>query len=324
MLKLKNAILLFTLTVSLFFIKQNVYASQSTIPNLAHKKTENTTNLINEIYGNLKITVLDDTHKPIANVTFQILNENREIVTVMTTDENGIALSKRLESGTYFYRESSVPLEVIPDTFKYPFRISENNQIITRKVVNNLFRKRIILYTLTSSYSPIEKVSYNILDTNGVIVDTISTDYSGVAISKELDVGTYYYSEINVPHGIVNDDVKHVFNIVDDNNSCEIRTLIKRYASGNLKIRCIDENSLGVMGVTFNILDSSKNILDTITTDITGTAYSKKLNIGKYYYQAVSSSTNIVLDTREKEFLINENNELISEKIFIQLMDIKI
>ncbi len=323
MLKLKKAILLLIFTVSVIFIKQNVYASERVIPNLDNKTDENT-NLSNKIYGHLKITVLDDTSIPIENVTFHILDENKEIVTIMTTDENGFAISKVLDGGTYYYREASVPLEVIPDTYEYPFRISERNQTITKKVINNLLKKRLILYTLTSGYSPVENAKYNILDANGFIVDTISTDYTGIAISKELDVGKYYYSEVSIPNGIVNDDTKHVFNINDVNDNCEKRTLIKRYASGNLKLTCIDENSFGVMGVTFNILDSSKNILDTITTDITGTAYSKKLNVGNYYYQAVSGPTNIILDTRETEFLINENNELVSEKIFIQLMDIKI
>lgn len=323
MLKLKKAILLLIFTVSVIFIKQNVYASERVIPNLDNKTDENT-NLSNKIYGHLKITVLDDTSIPIENVTFHILDENKEIVTIMITDENGFAISKVLDGGTYYYREASVPLEVIPDTYEYPFRISERNQTITKKVINNLLKKRLILYTLTSGYSPVENAKYNILDANGFIVDTISTDYTGIAISKELDVGKYYYSEVSIPNGIVNDDTKHVFNINDVNDNCEKRTLIKRYASGNLKLTCIDENSFGVMGVTFNILDSSKNILDTITTDITGTAYSKKLNVGNYYYQAVSGPTNIILDTRETEFLINENNELVSEKIFIQLMDIKI
>lgn len=323
MLKLKKAILLLIFTVSVIFIKQNVYASERVIPNLDNKTDENT-NLSNKIYGHLKITVLDDTSIPIENVTFHILDENKEIVTIMTTDENGFAISKVLDGGTYYYREASVPLEVIPDTYEYPFRISERNQTITKKVINNLLKKRLILYTLTSGYSPVENAKYNILDANGFIVDTISTDYTGIAISKELDVGKYYYSEVSIPNGIVNDDTKHVFNINDVNDNCEKRTLIKRYASGNLKLTCIDENSFGVMGVTFNILDSSKNILDTITTDITGTAYSKKLNVGNYYYQAVSGPTNIILDTRETEFLINKNNELVSEKIFIQLMDIKI
>lgn len=323
MLKLKKAILLLIFTVSVIFIKQNVYASERVIPNLDNKTDENTI-LSNKIYGHLKITVLDDTSIPIENVTVHILDENKEIVTIMITDENGFAISKVLDGGTYYYREASVPLEVIPDTYEYPFRISERNQTITKKVINNLLKKRLILYTLTSGYSPVENAKYNILDANGFIVDTISTDYTGIAISKELDVGKYYYSEVSIPNGIVNDDTKHVFNINDVNDNCEKRTLIKRYASGNLKLTCIDENSFGVMGVTFNILDSSKNILDTITTDITGTAYSKKLNVGNYYYQAVSGPTNIILDTRETEFLINENNELVSEKIFIQLMDIKI
>lgn len=319
MLKLKKAILLLIFTVSVIFIKQNVYASERLIPNL-----DENTNLSNKIYGHLKITVLDSTSNPIENVTFHILDENKETVAIMTTDENGFAISKVLDGGTYYYREASVPLEVIPDTFEYTFRISEKNQIITKKVINNLLKKRLILYTLTSGYSPIENAKYNILDENGIIVDTISTDYSGVAISKELDVGKYYYSEISVPYGIVSNDTKHIFTMTDTDDNCKKRTIIKRYASGNLKLTCIAENSLGVMGVTFNILDSSKNILDTITTDITGTAYSKRLNVGKYYYQAVSGSTNVVLDTRETEFLINENNELISKKIFIQLMDIKI
>lgn len=323
MLNLKKSILLFIFTITMFFIKQNVYASETIIPN-SNSIIDNNSSDDNQVYGYLKVLVLNDNNSPLKNVTFHVLNEDKDIIFVMTTNEFGIAISKKLDGGTYYYRESSLPLDVIPDTYEYPFRISEKNQVITKKIVNKLFKRSLILYALTSGYSPIENANYTILDENENIIDNISTDYTGVAISKELEPGKYYYLEDSIPHQLISDSTKHEFYITDTSDACEIRTLMKRYACGKLKITCVDENSSGVMGVTFNILDSSKNILDTITTDITGTAYSKNLNVGEYYYQEVSGPTNIVLDTREIKFLINKNEELVNEKIFTQVLDFNI
>lgn len=322
MLKLKNVILLFVFTVSVIFIKQNVYASESIIPNTNSSIDNSSSN--DSIYGYLKILVLNDHNVPIKNVSFHILDENKDIIFIMTTNEFGIAMSKKLDVGTYYYRESSLPLDVVPDDNEYPFRISQKNQIITKKIVNKLFKRSLILYALTSGYSPIENAKYTILDENENIIDTISTDYTGVAISKELEPGKYYYFEESIPNQIISDSTKHMFYITDTNDDCQIKTLIKRYACGNLKITCVDDNFSGVMGITFNILDSSKNILDTITTDMTGTAYSRNLNVGEYYYQAISGPTNVILDTREIKFLINKNEELVDEELFTQVLNFSI
>lgn len=323
MFKLKKVILLSIFTILVIFAKQNIYAMpKSSIPYFDKTIGEaNTISYNNLISGRLKITVLDNNNMPIKNVTFYILDEDKNIVNSITTDENGIAISKELENGTYYYIEHSVPINVIPDLTEYPFRISEAKQTIIKKMINNLLERRLILYVLTSNYSPIENAKYNILDIDGNIVDTISTDYSGVATSKELEAGTYYYTEVSMPYGIVKNDIQYIFTINEDDNKCDTKTLIKRYASGILKLTCVDENGSGIMGITFNILDSSKNVLDTITTNKTGTAYSKNLNLGKYYYQIVSGPSYIVLDTREIKFSINKNNEIKCEKIFIQVFD---
>ena len=67
-----------------------------------------------KIKGKIKIIKLsEDDNKingrpkgsPIENVTFEIKNENREIVQTLTTNEEGIAISKNLEKGKYIIKE---------------------------------------------------------------------------------------------------------------------------------------------------------------------------------------------------------------------------
>ena len=58
--------------------------------------------------------------------------------------------------------------------------------------------------------------------------------------------------------------------------------------SGSLKIIKKDEDGNYLEGVKFNILDSNRRKIDTITTDSSGVAVSKTLNPGTYYYQGIS------------------------------------
>ena len=65
------------------------------------------------------------------------------VVDVMTTDENGVATSKELRLGTYKYKETKAPDYVVIDDAEYVFKLTENNQVVTRSVENKLKRENL-------------------------------------------------------------------------------------------------------------------------------------------------------------------------------------
>ncbi len=90
------------------------------------------------ITGTLKITKTDLTDgKLIPNAGFRIKDEAGKTVVEGYTDENGIA-EFELRYGKYTYQEFDAPDGYLLDESEYPFEITENGQIVTAGMTNEL------------------------------------------------------------------------------------------------------------------------------------------------------------------------------------------
>ncbi|MDO4282847.1 MAG: SpaA isopeptide-forming pilin-related protein, partial [Clostridia bacterium] len=276
-----------------------------------------------KVAGNLVIIKVDENNKPLEGVKFEILDVNKKLVETIVTNSEGKATSSKLAIGTYYYKEVEAPSNVILDSTEYKFKITEANTVITKKVVNKLSEGKLKIIKVDENNKPLEGVTFNILDENKNVIDTIITNKDGIAESKELKMGTYYYQEISAPSGIIVDNTMYKF-VISENGQNVIKNMVNKYAKGKLIIVKVDENNTPIEGVKFNILDSNKNIVDTIITDKDGKATSKELVLGIYYYQEVEAPSNVVMDTAEYEFKLTENNQIITKKVVNKLSEGKL
>lgn len=106
-----------------------------------------------KIKGQIKITKLsEDDNKitgkkagtPIANVEFEIRDEEGEVVQTIITNEQGIAITEKLEKGKYYIKETKTDENYELNNNIYTIEITENEQIeniqITNKSKNKLPR----------------------------------------------------------------------------------------------------------------------------------------------------------------------------------------
>ena len=257
--------------------------------------------VVNETYkGALVIVKKDDNNNPIENVKFNILNSNGEVIKTITTNARGVAGVQNLIYGTYYYQEVEAPDYVQIDTNKYEFKITENNQVIEKEITNKTIKGKIEITKIDNNTNKIANVKFNILNEKGEVIQTITTNKDGVATSKELPIGNYYYQEVEVPAGYVMDTAKHSFNVT--NSTTIKKTVINDVATGKLKVVKYDNASKKIADVTFNILDENNNVVDTITTDKNGEAVSKSLPLGTYYYQETKAPSNVKMDTTKYQF----------------------
>ena len=137
---------------------------------------------------------------------FEIYDENNNLVDTITTDSTGTAESKRLRiDQNYTIKESKTLSDYV---------LTEETQTVTLqqdKVKELTFEnekiKGYIQITKTSSEdnkysklpkeSPLSDVIFEIYDENNNLVDTITTDSTGIAKSKELLKGCYTVKEIS-------------------------------------------------------------------------------------------------------------------------------
>ncbi len=276
-----------------------------------------TLNFVNEkIKGSLKITKVDDTDKPIKDVKFQILDENKQVVEELVTDANGVAVSKELVPGTYYYKEVEAPFGYVLDSTEHKFEIDNSGTMVSKKVVNDTAKGKLVINKYDNTGKTLEGVKFNILDESDNVVATIVTDKDGHAETESLPLGTYYYQEVEAPSNVVMDTQKHKFSLTE-NNQIITKTVINDICEGKLKIiKLVEGKETPLAGVKFDILDADKNVIQTIVTDENGQAMSDSLPYGKYYFKEVDAPDGYIMDVDEHEFTIEKNGDLIEAVVY--------
>ena len=269
-------------------------------------------------HGKLKIVKYDSNGSKLSNVKFDILDANKQVVDTIVTNENGEAQSKDLPLGTYYYKETEAPENVIMDAEEHEFTLNDNGQIVTKTVVNDIKHGKLVIIKVDESENPLAGVKFEILDLDEKHVCYMTTDETGRAESEELEKGTYYYRELEAPEGLIVDSSLHKFTIEEDGQNV-IERVVNYYNKGQLKILKLEDGTkTPIAGVKFAILNESKEVIEEIVTDENGIAESSKLPYGKYYFKEIEAPVGYIMDTTEHEFSIVDNDDLIEAIVYNQ------
>lgn len=130
-----------------------------------------------------------------------------EIVAVLTTDENGLALTPLLTWGTYRVEETKVPAYYVDNRFSAEVVIAENEQTVIVDAANEPAKGWIrLVKTDRENGNPIAGVVFDV-DYNDPygqgLAATMVTDENGVAISEPLRKGRYIVTERGETAGYV-------------------------------------------------------------------------------------------------------------------------
>ena len=270
-----------------------------------------------KIRGTLEITKLDDSRVAIEGVKFNILaSDKKTVIETLTTDKSGYATTKKLDKGTYYYQEIEVPDGYVKDDEIFEFQINKQNEVVKREVINKRITGNLNVIKVDDNNTPIKGVKFEIYDANKNKVDTITTDENGKATSKDLQIGTYTYKEVSVPKGYVIDENEYEFAVTSKETQIE-KTVVNNRAKGALRIIKLEKGiKTPIEGVTFEILDENKNVVDTIVTNKDGIAEKQDLIVGKYYYREISAPDKYIVDSKEKSFKLTDNGEIFEATVY--------
>ena len=264
--------------------------------------------------NNAKIEVIktdNETGERIAGVLFGLYKDGTEISRA-TTDANGQASFDRLMPGKYIIKEISNLDNYVINTqdFEVNVKFGEKSTI---NITNEKKKGQIKVVKIDKDNNEvkIEGVTFKIYDELGREVDTLITDTNGEAISKLLPVGqTYTLKEISTLDN-------YVINTQDfkvDVKFGEISTVnvTNEKKKGQIEVIKIDKdyNEIKLEGVTFEILDKSENIVDTLVTDTNGKAISKLLPIDNEYTIREKETRKEYILTKKIEKVILKENEI--------------
>ncbi len=193
--------------------------------------------------GQLEVYKVDkeNSNLKIPNVKFEILDESKTVVEIITTNENGYSISTYLPIGKYYLKEVETNKNYVLNDEIVSANVEEN-KITKLEIKNEKIKGKIKIVKTSLNNSPIlnikqgevlEGVKFEIFDENNKLVDSLITDEKGEALSKELEIGRYKVKEKSTNKYYLLSNMEFVVNIEKNN---EVKVLEVRNEAAIPKI----------------------------------------------------------------------------------------
>lgn len=257
----------------------------------------------------VKVNAIDRT--PIAGVVFDIL-QNGEVVSSMTTNADGVALSEPLTKGEYQvcehdnptgYTDELVVLDAVVKSDETTHLSCTNMPIQGR--VQIMKRDQLTKEALAGAEFTVTRISglpsHN-GSNNGEIVAVITTDANGMAITPLLTWGTYRIEETKVPEHYVDNSYSAEVTVSEDQHTYTV-DVENEPTKGWIRLAKTDRlNGNPVEGVCFDIYYNDQygeGLAGTMVTDVNGIAMSEPLRKGQYIVREHGETAGYVFEEIE-------------------------
>ena len=157
--------------------------------------------------------------------------------------------------------------------------------------------------------NPLSGVGFTLYDSYGQALTTQRTDSSGVVTFSDLTLGDYYYAETSALPGYVPDSTRYPVSI-SSNGQIVQKTMTNSLAQGSLKVIKTDTDGNPLMGVSFNLLDSSGGVVGNGVTDSNGEMFFPLLSLGDYYLQETATLPGFILDSAKHKVTVSSNGQV--------------
>lgn len=280
---------------------------------LANTATLSLTNSSIKGYIAIKKTNADPTKGsyPLTGAVFTIYSGSTPVDTV-TIAADGTGKSKALPLGTYTVREITAPqgfVAAADQTVNITAANAVNGVVNVSITVPNMPQMGKVRVQKTNADDSLGSHSlagavFEVRDSAGTLVDTITTDNTGKAESKELVLGTYSVNEITAPNGFaLNSTPKNVTISYGSQTAAVIYgdvNIPNKPQAGQITVQKTNADSdmgdYALSGAVFEIY-SGDTVVDTLTTDADGKAVSKLLSLGAYIIKEKAAPEGFVLNT---------------------------
>ena len=238
--------------------------------------------------GSLKLIKTDENGTPIASTGFCLYDSEGNRLKSGGTDSRGVLIFNDLPLGDYYYQESfAVPGYAMDDTM-YPVSITENGQVVEKRVVNYKSAGTVkILKTDSETSAPLQGAEFTLFDEHMREVVKGTTDENGLVVFAGLPLGPYYCQETNAPPGYFPEGGIEQF-YLDANGKVVSLSYPNTPARGSIKIIKKNDDGELLSGVEFKLYDADKNEIRTGVTDENGVLVFDGLPIGAYWYAETS------------------------------------
>lgn len=297
-----------------------------------HGEMLTTTEIVECEYG--KYTKFKWEDAPMSQISFDVYDEDGNLVDTIVTDENGTGISKELAFGSYKIKER-VPDGWVDNHVVYNVKftwlqgmtetnltasVTVNNESCNTQININKVGEEAVLNS-KGEYEYVEKPLKGVLF--GIYAKDAIKDYSGKEIAaadtcvgyavtdsngvascdSKLVRGEYYYKELKTagPQYVMDEDL-HPFTLILANskistfNVNETLPIKNVLARGNIKVLKVNKDGRAPLaGAEFDVFNANGKIVDHLVTGADGTAMTKVLPYGKYSLRETKAPTGFVL-----------------------------
>ena len=293
----------------------------------------------------LKLVNEDDALVPLLGAEFSIYNQDNEIVATITSDENGYATKYNTDSiyglpeGIYTIRETKAPRGYTGTSARYTFivRPEDDNEIIlvgklsgngedTAMIFENTNNPSVqgggvtITVTDRKTGKPLIGATFEVLDENGAVIGTFTSDTNGYAKSskKFLELNkNYTVREVSPPAGYklntktasvtVTENETYVDTFFDHElKKCNVQVQATKKFNRTLTDELFQFELIDNTGKTFATAKNQANGKVNFNLEYTG----ENLGFASYTLREVQGNDpNITYDTHTTELTVTISDE---------------
>lgn len=263
------------------------------------------------IKGRVSIIKYGEENDPLQDAIYGIYDMNDNLIEEITTDENGIAVSSELVYGDYYMMEITPPTGYNLNISPIPFKIREHNLLIELSAENTIIKGCVKVLKTGEENDPLQYAVYSIYDISDNLIEEITTDTNGIAISNELVYGDYFLKEITAPEGYNINSIPIPFSIKEQDITIEL-TAANTKIRGRIRIsKSGEDNGNHLEGAVFGIFTLDNKLRYELSTDENGRAISELIEYGRYFIQEITPPAGHIIDNTRYPVFIEDNDKTI-------------
>ncbi|WP_242325338.1 SpaA isopeptide-forming pilin-related protein, partial [Bacillus cereus group sp. BfR-BA-01353] len=274
-----------------------------------------------KVTGQFEIVKVDaeDKTKVLSDAEFEVYKDGKKVDT-LRTDKTGKVVSQKLEPGKYTLKETKAPqgYKLLKEEIEV---VVEANKVVEVQVENakELGSLQVIKKDAESG-KVLAGAEFKLKNEAGQVVgEAKTTNKDGVVKFESLVPGKYTLEETKAPEGYKALEVTVEVNVVANEVVKQevMNEKVKEEITGQLEITKVDANNTNkiLAGAVFEIWKDGTKI-DTLTTNKSGKATSKKLEPGDYTLKEIQAPEGYTLSDKEMKFTIsNEKIEVVKLQI---------
>ncbi|WP_422118000.1 MSCRAMM family protein [Bacillus thuringiensis] len=274
-----------------------------------------------KVTGQFEIMKVDaeDKAKVLSDAEFEVYKDGKKVDT-LRTDKTGKVISQKLEPGKYKLKETKAPqgYKLLKEEIEV---VVEADKVVEVQIENakELGSLQVIKKDAESG-KVLAGAEFRLKNESGQVVgEAKTTNKDGVVKFESLVPGKYTLEETKAPEGYKALEVRVEVNVVANEVVKQevMNEKVKEEITGQLEITKVDANNTNktLAGAVFEIWKDGIKI-DTLTTNKSGKATSKKLEPGDYTLKEIQAPEGYTLSDKEMKFTIsNEKIEVVKLQI---------